>query len=346
MRALKIILTILILAGATVLCVVRWDAWFKNPPEPAWTGDTIDYRFFAFGDDSVPGFEYNGVDWEPLRESDTLQILLFGDVHNSVTRSQWEAVAQRHPQADVYAQLGDFVERGYFYYAQQLYHELNGTGFDSLPIINVPGNHEYLKGLRRTLPDYWLETFHHPLNGPQDYAGTTYYVDFPNLRVIAINTNGLQHLHELTRVNAWAKQTIKNAGDKFVIVLMHHPVHSSCEGRHNIHVSATFIRALSGADIIFAGHDHNYTRRLPYVNTNAAKKAHRHKLSKRDQRVASGVQLYESIAVYSDTLRMQTRFIDSGELYDEVLIIHNEHGKQIIERVPDTPEVLIEDPRP
>ena len=324
MRVFKIILTILILAGVTTLCVVRWNAWFGNPPEPTWTADTIDYSFFTFARDSVPGFGFNGLAWEECDNPDTLQILLFGDVHNSVTHAQWKAVADRHPQADCYAQLGDFVERGYFYYNQMLYHELKGTAFDNLPIINIPGNHEYRKGIIRKLPEYWKETFPHPLNGPLGFEGTTYYVDFNDLRIIALNTNGLQHLRDYTLVNAWLKQTIKDARERFVIVIMHHPVHSSSVGRMNLAIATAFIRPLASADLVFAGHDHSYARRLPYVNTNSARKSYKPKANKRDTLVTSGVQFYENIALYGDTLRMQTRLIDSGEIYDEVFIVRKD----------------------
>lgn len=340
MRAFKIILTILILAGVTTLCVVRWNAWFSNPPEPEWTADTLNYSFFTFGQDSVPGFGYNGIAWEECDNPDTLQILLFGDVHNSVTHAQWQAVASRHPQADCYAQLGDFVERGYFYYNQELYHALSGTAFEHLPIINVPGNHEYRKGILRTLPEYWKESFKHPDNGPIGFEGTTYFVDFDDLRVIAINTDGLTHLHEYTRANAWVKQAIQTAGDRFVIVMMHHPVHSSSVGRQNIAIAATFIRPLASADLVFAGHDHNYSRRLPFVNTNVATKTYLHRLSRRDTRVASGLQLYEDLAVYGDTLRMRTRILDTGDIYDEILIVRTDNGKLTIDNAPKTAEII------
>ena len=324
MRVFKIILTILILAGVTTLCVVRWNAWFGNPPEPAWTNDTLEYSFYTFGQDSIPGFGFNGLTWEECDNPDTLEILLFGDVHNSVTHTQWQTVAARHPHVDCYAQLGDFVERGYFYYSQMLYHELSGTAFDNLPIINVPGNHEYRKGIIRKLPDYWTEKFQHPHNGPLGFEGTTYYVDFDNLRVVAINTAGLQHLHHYTRVKAWVKKVISEANDRFVMVIMHHPVHSSSAGRLNLAVAISLIRPLADADLVFAGHDHNYARRLPYVNTNAAKKSYKPKSGKRDTLVTSGVQLYEDIAVYGDTMRMQTRLLESGDIYDEVFIVRTD----------------------
>lgn len=326
--------------GVAVLCFVRWNVWFGNPPEPKWTGDTIPYTFHTFGQDSVPGFEYNGIEWEDMRQPDTLNILVLGDIHNSLTADQWQALGKRHPQTDLYAQLGDWVERGYFYYTQQLYHELKGSAFDSLPVINVPGNHEYRKGVRRKLPEYWTETFRHPLNGPLDYKGTTYYVDFDNVRVIAINTNGLQHLHEFTRVNTWVKKTIREAENRFVIVIMHHPVHSCGVGRMNLAIATTFIRPLAKADLVFAGHDHNYARRLPFVNTNTATKFYLHSINNRYARVGAGLQWYEDLAVYGDTLRMRTRLLDTGEIYDEVLIVRQDENREIIEREPTMPEVI------
>ena len=340
MRKVWIVILIIILTGGIVLCAIRWNAWFGNPPEPIWTGDIVEYSFPTFGQDSVPGFEYNGLEWEDQKQPDTLEILVFGDVHNSLHHAQWQQVAQRHPHADCYMQIGDFVERGYEYYNQMLYRELMGTPFESLPIINVPGNHEYRKGVIRTLPDYWTATFKHPLNGPINFEGTTYYVDLEDARIIAINTNGLQYLHDFTRVNTWLKRVISEAEDRFVIVIMHHPVFSSGLGRQNVNVMLTFARALKDADLVFAGHDHTYARCLPYVNINSAEKFYLHKLSSRFTRVGAGMQLYEDVRIYGDTLHLQTRYIDSDELYDDVFIIRTDEGKQIIDNAATLPETI------
>lgn len=340
MRKVWIIIVIIILTGGIVLCAIRWNAWFGNPPEPLWTGDIIDYDFHTFGDDSVPGFDYTGLEWADKKQPDTLEMLVFGDVHNYLRRAQWQTVANRHPQADCYMQIGDFVERGYEYYNQMLYHELNGTPFDSLPIINVPGNHEYRKGVIRTLPDYWTKTFKHPHNGPINFEGTTYYVDLEEVRVIAINTNGLQFLHDFTRVNTWLKSVIADADDRFVVVIMHHPVFSSGMGRQNINIMLTFARALQNADLVFAGHDHTYARNLPFVNINSAEKFYLHKLSSRFTRIGAGMQVYEDVRIYGDTLHLQTRYINSGEVYDDVLIIRTDEGKEIIDNAVNLPETI------
>jgi predicted phosphodiesterase len=331
MKRFWLILNIILLVGVAVLCAVRWKAWFSNPPEPQWQGDTISIQFSTFGLDSLPHFGYNGIYWENCDEMDTFQILVLGDVHNSITHEQWNAIAKRHPHIDCFAQIGDFVERGYFYYNQMLYREIKGTPFEQMPLINVPGNHEYLKGIKRTLPDYWLQTFKHPENGPQEFLGTTYYVDFEELRVIAINTNGLQRLKDYTRVNAWLKKTISEAEDRFVVVLMHHPVYSCAAGRQNYRIAATFIRPLKQADLVFAGHDHNYARRMPFVCTNAATKPHQFKPNAKNECSGDGLRAYEILSLYGDTLRMQTRVLETGELFDEVLIVKHDNEREIIE---------------
>ena len=311
-----------------MLCVVRWNAWFGMPAEPVWEGDTITYRFHCFGEDSVPGFVQTPAGWQDLRQPEALQLLLLGDVHNSMDRAQWNSIAARHTDIDAYAQLGDFVERCYFYWWQRLYAELDSTAFADLPVMTTPGNHEYNKGLVKHLDPMWYEIFHHPANGPVDYIGSTYYVDFPHLRFIAIDTDALRRLRDMLRVQTWLKGAIKGSGDRFVVVMMHHPVISTGAGRQNWLIRWVFRRVLLRADLVFAGHDHNYARRLPFVDTNSAKKFYLSKLNRRDTRVASGFQMYELLTITADTLRMRTYVTDLGELYDDVCIVRHDDGSR------------------
>lgn len=339
-RWILISLFLLLLIGGGALCAIRWQAWFGNPAEPQWTADTLDYHFYTFAADSLPGFVQTKDGWQDTQSPDTLQILLLGDVHNSLSRADYDTLAARNPHLDCYAQLGDYLERGYFYYFQQLYHELSGSAFDSLPVLSCPGNHEYHKGFRRTLTPLWYEAFPQPANGPADFIGTTYYVDFPRLRFIVIDTNGLQVLHHFTRVNTWVSRAIQEAGDRFVVVMMHHPVFSCGAGRQNPMIYLTFREPLRHADLVFAGHDHNYSRRLPFVNTNAATKYYLNKVNSRDERICSGHRLYEVIDIVADTLTMRTYILDSGVLYDEVCIVRHGEDHVVKSDFVTTPEVI------
>lgn len=321
-----------LLIGVAVLCFVRWNAWFGMPEEPLWVGDTIQYKFHCFGDDSIPGFEATEAGWQDTEQPDMLRLCILGDVHNNIECFLFDSIAARHAHIDAYAQVGDFVERCYFYWWQALYAELAPSAFAHLPILPTPGNHEYTKAVIKTLPDEWKYIFNNPQNGPADFIGTSYYVDFPTLRLIAIDTDGIFDLKGLLRTQTWLKGAIKSAGDRFIVVIMHHPVISTGSGRQNWLFRAAFKHVLNRADLVFAGHDHNYARRLPYVDTNSAEKFYLSSLNRKDTRVASGFQMYEIVTIKNDTLTMQTYMMESGQLYDEVLIIRHPDGtKQVID---------------
>ena len=246
-----LIIALLILTGSTILCTLRWDAWFAMPDEPEWHGDTLSTRFVTFNEDTI----------YPCQLTDTLTMVVLGDVHNTLTSTDYMQMAALTPGMQCYAQVGDWVDREQFYYKQQLKHQVAGTPFDSLPVLVCPGNHEYTKGVNRRLPQSWYTSFPLPHNGPAYGLGSTYYVDFSDLRFIAIDTEDPLILSDYTRLNTWVKNAISSACQPWVIAIMHRPVFSSRKGRFNPSIWATLAHALEGADVIFSGHDHTYARR-------------------------------------------------------------------------------------
>ena len=318
------IIGLCLLAGGATVCAIRWEAWFGNPPEPEWTGEKITHQFITMNNDSV------------LRtlQRDTLSFLLLGDIHNSLTNDQMAALSQRHSDIQFWAQMGDWMERPYFYYEQMMYQSLLGTRFDSLPIIAIPGNHEYLKGIVKNLPEHWKTIFPNPQNGPARFLGTTYYVDFPHLRLIALDTDGLHRMSDYTQVAFWLKQSLTNAKDKHTVVIMHHPVFNTAQGRQNPLIWLSFYGILREADVVFSGHDHNYARRTVeykerfwvkqqptlFIGTNASKKMYAVKEKVNYECSFSGEPVYEYVVVTKDTLSIHTYNLHSGELIDEVKV--------------------------
>ena len=318
------IIGLCLLAGGATVCAIRWEAWFGNPPEPEWTGEKITHQFITMNNDSV------------LRalQRDTLSFLLLGDIHNSLMNDQMDALSQRHSDIQFWAQMGDWMERPYMYYEQMMYQSLLGTRFDSLPIIAIPGNHEYLKGIVKNLPEHWKTIFPNPQNGPARFLGTTYYVDFPHLRLIALDTDGLHRMSDYTQVAFWLKQSLTNAKDKHTVVIMHHPVFNTAQGRQNPLIWLSFYGILREADVVFSGHDHNYARRTVeykerfwvkqqptlFIGTNASKKMYAVKEKVNYECSFSGEPVYEYVVVTKDTLSIHTYNLHSGELIDEVKV--------------------------
>ena len=288
---IKIVIPCLLLAGGAVLCVLRWQAWFGMPDEPQWTGATRTYTFPTFAQDSVPGFVWTPQGWQDTVRPQTLDILVLGDIHNNLKQADYDTLAARVPNADLIIQVGDWLHRGQNYYRQQLLREWEGTRLCGLPIINCPGNHEYSKGIHKTLSPIWSETFPQPDNGPVGVPGKSYYIDFPTVRLIAMDTNPLSRLVYVTRTLTWLRETMNSAGDRYIVVIMHHPVFAAAKGRFNAHIYAAFRYALGQADLVIAGHDHSYMRRTPFVVINTAGK-------QKQQRFRIPVQASDSVPAY------------------------------------------------
>lgn len=249
---IKFILFVLMLAGGAVLCAIRWQAWFGMPPEPHWTGDTIDYVFPYPTDGST--------------------VLVLGDIHNRLMQADYDTLAARVPEVNAVAQIGDWMERGQEYYRQELLREWTHSALMGLPVIACPGNHEYSKGIIKSLSPVWEHTFTHPDNGPEGVPGVSYFLDIPNIRFIVIDTNPLVRLVDFTRTLTWLRGAMRTAEHRFVVVMMHHPVLSVGKGRYNLLIYSAFRHALGDADLVIAGHDHSYMRYTPFVILNSAGK--------------------------------------------------------------------------
>ena len=313
-----------LLAASAVICAIRWQAWFGNPAEPEWTGETINHQFITLDNDSVLA----------ALQQDTLSFVLLGDIHNSLSQEDMRLISERHPEVQLWAQLGDWMERPYHYYEQMIYQSLAGTRLDSLPVVAIPGNHEHLKGLKKQLPEQWKTIFPNPQNGPARFVGTSYYVDFPQMRLIALDTDGLFRMSDYTQVVFWLKNALREAGNKFTIVMMHHPVYSTAEGRCNPLMWLAFRDAMREADVVFSGHDHNYARRTEYyrarfwkkeepttfIATNASNKTYPVKSKVNYDASFSGEPVYQYITVNPNTLHISTYKLTSYELIDDVNI--------------------------
>lgn len=318
----KISLWTILPLAAVVVCAVRWQAWFGMPAEPEWTGDSLSGRFITFADDSVPGFVYTPEGWQDTCCTKSLDFLCLGDIHSGLTRADYDSLAARLPEAEVLVQAGDWMDRGQEYYRQSLLREWNGCGLSTLPVINCPGNHEYSKGLNKQLSPVWQEAFPQPDNGPRTVPGASYYIDFPNVRFIVIDTNPLDHIVYLTRTLTWLRQTMYSAGNRFIVVMMHHPVIPAGEGRFCPMIYATFHHALKDADLVLSGHDHSYARRMPFVVFNSAGRLKPQRSALRYE-ATSAEPTYLHLSVEQRTLVLCVHRMRDGGLIDIIYVKHD-----------------------
>lgn len=307
-KKISIIFLCLLLAGGAVLCVIRWQAWFGMPDEPAWQGDRLSYVFPVFDQDTL----------SPQRQD----ILVLGDIHNRLTRADYDTLAARVPQAEAVAQTGDWLDRGQEYYYQLLLQEWIPSALYGKPVIACPGNHEYSKTLPKKLSPVWSKAFPVPANGPSTVPGVSYYVDFPHLRFIVLDTNPLDRVVHLTRTMTWLHEAIYSADGRFVVVMMHHPVLSPAKGRFNPLIYAAFRHLLGKTDLVLAGHDHSYMRMKNFVVLNAAgkpKEQHKHLPAE----VRDSAPTYGVLTVEPQQLQFTVYRLDNGAVVDSLYVRHD-----------------------
>jgi predicted phosphodiesterase len=292
------------------------------PEEPAWQGEIRDMSMLTFSNDSML----------PCQYTDTLTMVVLGDVHSSLEQSDYLRIAQQCPGMQCYAQVGDFVEREQFYYRQLLKQQLDSTLFDSIPLLACPGNHEYTKELYNKPDTTWGYAYRLPDNGPPGRESASYFVDFKHVRFIVIDTEATCMLSDYTRLNAWAKSVIRSACQQWVVVMMHRPVFSSRKGRLNPMINITLGYALNEADVIFSGHDHTYARKGKalqdehevhspvWITTSSTTHARTPKERSVHDTIVGGGPFYEYMRIDEHTLTIQSCTLD-GTVIDSVQLV-------------------------
>ena len=195
------------------------------------------------------------------------RLIYIGDLQDpekGLSRDFLKGVAERYPDADACLFAGDLIERGHDGYWEIFYDAVRDFA-PHTAFIPAIGNHEYTKGLSKKPDPRWREAFPKPPASDDRADGVgrlNYFVDYPHVRVVVVNTNTLP-FGNLSPLTSWLKRTLtERKDDPFLIVVMHHGVHSMAAGRVNLaerFVLGPLFRA-HGVDLVLQGHDHVYAR--------------------------------------------------------------------------------------
>lgn len=285
------------------------------------------------------------------KDNDTLDFLFLGDVQDAgmaYSEKWFQQLHTNYPNTDFWAFVGDIIERPTDAYWSYWFGTMDGIT-QTTPILAATGNHEYLKGLPKTLDSRWTYSFVNPVNGPRGFEGQTYYIDFPNLRYIVIDTDGIQGPLSLWRHYRWLEEILKSNPKLWTVVMMHHAVHSVRAGRDNYYIRWTFRPLFEkySAQLILQGHDHGYSRittktktttsTIPvYIVSSSSPKTYPIGFSPIHDRLGANLQLYQHITIKKDTLHYRS-YTYTQELYDDLFITSD---GQVIDNARNIPECL------
>ena len=305
------------------------------------------YRYSIAAEDTATG--WHKFEIKPFHSAN---FVIIGDVQDEPGGSSadiFRAIDSLNPNADCWAFVGDIIERPTDAYWQYWFSTMDSVNYTK-PIIAATGNHEYLKGVVKHLDTRWTSIFANPLNGPHRLKRTSYYIDFPHIRYIVIDTDGINSFSDYTIASAWLRRVTSVNSKKWNILMMHHPIHSASQGRENVILNLILRHSIDNTDVIIQGHDHNYARRFSrsdtipvtpvFVVTSTAGKYYLPKVNPADDRILSGHPVYNTMRINGDTLTFRTFAAEDNTLYDQFTIVKNDTSTTIIDQTPDVPEII------
>jgi len=214
--------------------------------------------------------------------------------------------------------------------------------FPTVPQIMTPGNHDYndrVPGL------HWNTQFTQPTNGPAGLDGTCFFIDYPNLKLISIDSAAGSELedengYEMTVQKAWLDSVLRTNTRKWVVVTTHLPFYSTKDTRDNPQLRKHFQPILEKykVDLVLTGHDHSYGRgrvsdnpsvkpSIVYVVSVSGPKLYPAGTKTWMEKSGGYTQLFQKITVSENTLKYQS-IAASGDLFDAFRIERRKSGEK------------------
>jgi hypothetical protein len=300
----------------------------------------------------------NGTHWSEWFQFKTAQdrsapfsFLYFGDAQNDI-RSLWSRAIRGAystlPTVNLMIHAGDLITTSNADWQWAEWFEAGGWINGMVPTLATPGNHEYFKdeqGQSR-VSRHWRPSFVLPENGPKGLEETAYFFDYQGTRFVSLNSQAaLLDSIILTTQADWLVQVLSNNPNRWTVVVHHHPIYSTKQGRDNDEwrLKMEPIYKKYGVDLVLQGHDHTYGRGLNmplgksrkhpdgpiYVVSVSGPKMYDIGLQNWMDRAGSNTQLYQTISIDGDKLSYQSYTV-TGEKYDSFELIKSNKGQNTL----------------
>lgn len=265
-------------------------------------------------------------------ECPDLDFLLIGDLQDgerSDAPAFFKELHSKYSDVDAILLVGDMIERPHDQY-WSVFSACVAPFSAQTPLIPVPGNHEYQLGGLSSLGKRYIYAFPMPINGPENKIGRSYYIDYPLVRIIGLDTNMLVTNYFSTK--SWLKNVLDMpTQNPFTIVMGHHGVHSVRKWRSNplMKYGIDPILREHNVDLMLQGHDHAYSRngssvssRPVYITQSSSTKCYAVGNPDDHDVSFSGERMYSYIHITSDTLYFYS-FKRDHSLFDSFKLPRN-----------------------
>ena len=314
------------------------------------------YRYRAVtGSKATPWYEFKTY----ATGRDKFSFLFVGDVQDTIggiaNRLLMEAWA-RHPEVEFLLCGGDLTERPANQYWAETFRDLDSIG-QSMPILNVTGNHDYFKGVIRRLERRFPLVFSYFLDSNVD-DNMVYTLKYGDAQLFVLDSN--REFFHLWTQHQWLEKQLQQSSAKWKILVLHHPLYSIKGSNNNLIQRWLFDDLVRqyGIDLVLQGHEHAYARWIGGVYKNGAPavpvytishcspKNYRINFDERFDKFGISSRYYQTVSASGDTLTMATYDANTHALYDSLMIVVSpmvvhlvrDLGKDIPEYLEYTPD--------
>ena len=272
------------------------------------------------------------------------------DTLNGKANQYLKAALKAHPRTEFFAFGGDLTERPMDSYWAETFSGLDSIG-QHYPILNVTGNHEYLKYAIRKLERRFPLIFSY-FQDSMIGENQVYTLRYNNLQLFLLDSN--REFFYLWSQKKWLEKALKASDAQWKIVILHHPLYS-VKGKYNNLTQKTIFNSLIQeyqVDLVLQGHEHAYARMTlhdeqgnattpVYTVSHCSPKSYRITFDQRFDKYGIESRYYQYIRIHGDTLSMSTYEVPAGNLYDSLDIVKSGIRPVIIDYGKNIPEHLI-----
>lgn len=312
------------------------------------------YRYRAVsGDGQSPWFSFATHPLRPKRFS----FMFVGDVQDTIggiaNRLLLDAWGH-HPDTEFLVCGGDLIERPANQYWAETFGTLDSIG-QSMPVLNVTGNHDYFKGVIQRLERRFPLVFSYFLDSKVD-DNMVYTLNYGDAQIFVLDSN--REFFYLWTQRQWLKQQLEQSKAEWKILVLHHPLYSIKGGNNKVQqwMFGDLVRDY-GIDLVLQGHEHAYARMTAhddlagaiapvYTISHCSPKNYRIHFDDRFDKYGISSRYYQTVTVGRDTLFMATHDAYNHALYDSLMIVVSptkghlvvDLGKGIPEHMEYTPD--------
>ena len=319
----------------------------------------MQYRYRAVtGGKATPWYGFRT--YAPQR--DRFSFLFVGDVQDTIggiaNRLLMEAWAH-HPEVEFLVCGGDLTERPANQYWAETFRDLDSIG-QSMPMLNVTGNHDYFKGVIQRLERRFPLVFSYFLDSKVG-DNMVYTLNYGNAQLFVLDSN--REFFYLWTQRKWLEEQLEKSQAKWKILVLHHPLYSIKSNSNNMIQRWMFDDLVNqyGVDLVLQGHEHAYARMTAhykngapaapvYTVSHCSPKNYRIHFDERFDKFGISSRYYQTVTIHGDTLAMAAYDANTHALYDSLMIVVNPvkeyKWRPVVDLGKDIPEYLEFTPDP